>query len=190
LGGGRPTYVRINTFDGFIWHPSQTIQFFTRNDCQISADTDQDGVPNSQDGCPTAFGPAWNNGCPGNPPSGMCDPVSGWCPGQQPPAARCTPPGTGCVWPSKGNGATYNNGEILTICYWVNAPMNVYIDVVRPDGSTVVALQLALDVPPHGNCFNAGPVGVPPAGQRTLRLFTGPHMAALTQLDTATWLGQ
>ena len=189
IGGGRPTYVRINTFDGTYWYPSATIQFFTRNDCFAQPqvlDTDQDGLANALDLCPTAMGPYWASGCPATPANGMCDTVAMWCPGQAAPPARCAGQFIGCVWPTKGNGANYANGEQLTFCYWVNQPLYIYIDTVRPDGSTVVTLNLALDVPPHGNCFNAG--NVLGAGQRQLRLYTGPSMASLQQLDTSTWV--
>jgi len=192
-----PVYLRVNVFDGFFWwYPSQTIQFFTPA-CGIQViDSDNDGVPNNIDACPFQPGPSWNNGCPAPvpPPQSNCDPVTGWCPGQAPPASRCPgqqaqilifpPPQMGCVWHFKAEGANYGNGEQLHVCYWVNQQMTVEIRNQTPAGTNTIAGP-QVDVPPHGMCFFAGNVSVPPAGLRTLTLYGNN-----TALDTSTYNGQ
>lgn len=192
---GQTHYLRINTLTAFGWYPSSTISFVTRNDCFFDIDSDGDGVPNSQDNCPFMPGPALNNGCPVGGGAILCDPVTGWCPGQLPPASRCPAqlqiqvfpqPPAGCVWPTKGEGAAYVNGEAIRVCYWVNQAMNVFIQTLRPDGSLATNAGPGFD-DGRGNCVD-GVVGVPPAGQRTIRLFTGAQFNQL--LDTAVWIGQ
>jgi len=189
-------YLRINTLTAFGWFPSATITFVTRNDCGFALiDSDGDGIADVSDACPTLPGPAVNNGCPFNQGATNCDPVTGWCPGQPPPPSRCPvqpqilifpPPAAGCVWPTKGNGATYVNGEPIRICYWVNQAMNVLVQSQRPDGSVINNAGPGFD-DGRGNCTD-GVVGVPPAGQRTIRLLTGPQFNQ--PIATGFWIGQ
>ncbi len=145
---GYTHYLRVNTLTQYGWYPSQTISFFTRNDCYyyqppppppppVYYDSDGDGIPNNQDACPNQYGYAAYNGCPtpqnggaypgGGQTGNMC--AVGWCPGQPAPAQFCPsqpqilifpPPAGGCVWVTRGANSTYYVGEQVTICWWVN----------------------------------------------------------------------
>lgn len=62
-------------------------------------DTDKDGVPDSEDACPTEPGSALTNGCPDRDGDGIADNVDA-CPGRKGPAEN-----RGCPWPdSDGDG--------------------------------------------------------------------------------------
>lgn len=43
---------------------NELYQCICLNDCETTVDTDGDGIPDDEDGCPNEAGPASNNGCP------------------------------------------------------------------------------------------------------------------------------
>jgi hypothetical protein len=162
------------------------------NGCPVQQgqDSDGDGIPNNQDACPFQWGPSWNNGCPTGGGTGNCDPVTGWCPGQQPPASRCPaqpqilifpPPPGGCVWPTKGLSSHYSQGENIVFCFWPNGQPSQVRLTIQIDAA---AENTILDVPDdgRGDCFDpVGTVGAPNA-TRTIRMYVNG-----TLVDTETY---
>jgi hypothetical protein len=187
-------YLRVNTLTQYGWYPSQTVSFFTRNDCYYQPptviDSDGDGVPDYRDTCPYQYGPAYNNGCPVSTPpppnngGAMCG--GSWCPGQPAPAQFCgvqplVVQARGCVWVTKGEGATYSIGEPITVCYWVSQPMYVQVTNKTPNGTNIIVNG---NDDGRGNCVTST-VGSP-AGQRTTTLYT----LNSQMLDSVTWNAQ
>lgn len=160
-----------------------------------------------QPACPPPnCGNAYGVPCPGTPTQCYGTPTfSTYQPGNCPPPGACSvqtaqimiypPPAQGCVWTTRGEGATYSLGEYVTYCYWVNQPMMVSISATRPDGSTVQVLPPVWDDGTGGCAFFGNWAGFqpaqagPPVGPRTAYLSGGLQYAS-QQLDTTTFTVQ
>lgn len=182
-------YVRINTLAGFSWFPSQTYSFTTSN-CgfqqpfppfpQPFPPFPQPIPPFPQ---PPVPGPCVGNSTAATYQAGNCPP-----PTECPATATILifpAPLQGCVFPRRGTGATYFQGEWFEVCYWVNQPM--FVRVIHNGPSGQQDLVNGYDDGTGGCVWAPTPLGGP--GQRTQTLLGGRN-AATQQLDTTNFVVQ